>query len=107
LPKLAVDAPSAAPHPGEPRGGRSGLTRLALGLFDNPYVAEDSVEIRTRASEGDELSRRLADESVTLLKNNDGLLPLGRDVAKVVVIGQTRTINGEDRAFLSAATVGS
>jgi hypothetical protein len=44
---------------------------------------------------------------VTLLKNNDGLLPLGRDVAKVVVIGQTRTINGEDRAFLSAATVGS
>jgi hypothetical protein len=44
---------------------------------------------------------------VTLLKNNDGLLPLGRDVAKVAVTGQTRTINGEDRAFLSAATVGS
>jgi beta-xylosidase len=34
--------------------------KFALGLFDNPYVAEDPVEIRTRASEGDELSRRLA-----------------------------------------------
>jgi beta-xylosidase len=61
--------------------------KFALGLFDNPYVAEDPVEIRTRASQGDELSRRLADESVTLLKNDDGLLPLGRDVAKVAVIG--------------------
>jgi beta-xylosidase len=61
--------------------------KFALGLVDNPYVAEDPVEIRTRASEGDELSRRLADESVTLLKNDDGLLPLGRDVAKVAVIG--------------------
>jgi beta-glucosidase len=61
--------------------------KFALGLFDNPYVAEDPVEIRTRAGEGDELSRRLADESVTLLKNDGGLLPLGRDVAKIAVIG--------------------
>jgi beta-xylosidase len=61
--------------------------KFALGLFDNPYVAEDPVEIRTLASEGGELSRRLAEESVTLLKNDDGLLPLGREVAKVAVIG--------------------
>jgi beta-xylosidase len=39
------------------------------------------------ASEGNELSRRLADESVTLLKNDGGLLPLGRDVVKIAVIG--------------------
>jgi beta-xylosidase len=61
--------------------------KFALGLFDNPYVAEDPVEIGTRAGEGDQLSRRLADESVTLLKNDGGLLPLGRDVARVAVIG--------------------
>jgi beta-glucosidase len=61
--------------------------KFALGLFDNPYVAEDPVAIRTTAGEGVELSRRLADESVTLLKNDGGLLPLGRDVAKVAVIG--------------------
>jgi beta-xylosidase len=61
--------------------------KFALGLFENPYVAEDAVEIRARAGEGAELSRRLADESVTLLKNDEGLLPLDRDVAKIAVIG--------------------
>jgi len=61
--------------------------KFALGLFENPYVAEDPVEIRARAGEGDELSRRRSDEAVTLLKNEGGLLPLGRDVRKVAVIG--------------------
>jgi beta-xylosidase len=45
------------------------------------------VEIRARAGEGVELSRRLADESVTLLKNDGDLLPLDRDVARIAVIG--------------------
>jgi beta-xylosidase len=61
--------------------------KFALGLFENPYVAEDPVEIRARAGDGDELPRRLSDEAVTLLKNEGGLLPLGRDVRKVAVIG--------------------
>jgi beta-glucosidase len=60
---------------------------FALGLFENPYVAEDPVEIRRVAGEGAELSRRLTDEAVTLLKNEGGLLPLDRDVKKVAVIG--------------------
>jgi beta-glucosidase len=63
--------------------------KFALGLFDDPYVPDDPVEIRARAraGEGDDLSRRLAAASVTLLKNEGGLLPLGRDIAKVAVIG--------------------
>jgi beta-xylosidase len=61
--------------------------KFALGLFENPYVAEDPVEIRRIAGEGDELSRRLSDETVTLLKNEGGLLPLDRDVKKIAVIG--------------------
>jgi beta-glucosidase len=60
--------------------------KFALGLFDNPYVAEDPVEIRTVASEGASLSRRLAADSVTLLKNEKGLLPLSRDIAKIAII---------------------
>jgi glycosyl hydrolase family 3/fibronectin type III domain protein len=39
------------------------------------------------ASEGSDLSRRLAAESVTLLKNEKNLLPLGRDMKRVAVIG--------------------
>jgi beta-glucosidase len=61
--------------------------KFALGLFDNPYVREDPIAIRKVASEGDDLSRRLAAESVTLLKNEQNLLPLGRDIRKVAVIG--------------------
>jgi beta-glucosidase len=61
--------------------------KFALGLFENPYVKEDPVVIRKVASEGDDLSRRLAAESVTLLKNEQNLLPLGRDMKRVAVIG--------------------
>jgi beta-glucosidase len=61
--------------------------KFALGLFDDPYVSEDPVALDALASEGDELSQRLAAESVTLLKNEEGLLPLSRDIAKVAVIG--------------------
>jgi beta-xylosidase len=61
--------------------------KFALGLFDNPYVLEDRVHIRTVASEGADLSRRLAAASVTLLKNEKSLLPLSRDIAKIAIIG--------------------
>ena len=61
--------------------------KFALGLFENPYVKEDPIVIRKVASEGDDLSRRLAAESVTLLKNERNLLPLGRDMKRVAVIG--------------------
>lgn len=61
--------------------------KLALGLFDHPYVDEDPVAIRNVASEGDDLSQRLAAESVTLLKNENELLPLDGSVKKVAVIG--------------------
>jgi beta-xylosidase len=61
--------------------------KFALGLFDNPYVPEDPVAIKSVASEGGDLSKRLAAESVTLLKNEQGLLPLSRDIRKIAIIG--------------------
>ncbi|HET6675374.1 MAG TPA: glycoside hydrolase family 3 C-terminal domain-containing protein [Nitrospiraceae bacterium] len=61
--------------------------KFALGLFENPYVPENPAEIRTIASEGVELSKRLAAQSVTLLKNETGLLPLSREIAKIAIIG--------------------
>jgi beta-glucosidase len=61
--------------------------KFALGLFDNPYVPEESSAIRLIAREGSDLSRRLATESVILLKNENGLLPVTRDVRKVAVVG--------------------
>jgi beta-glucosidase len=61
--------------------------KFALGLFDNPYVAEDPIMLESVATEGKDLSERLAAASVTLLKNEKGLLPLGRDVKNIAVIG--------------------
>ena len=61
--------------------------KFALGLFDNPYVSENPAEIRNVAAEGVELSKRLAAASVTLLRNDKGLLPLSRDIAKIAIIG--------------------
>jgi beta-glucosidase len=61
--------------------------KFALGLFENPYVSENPAEVRKVAAEGVELSKRLAAGSVTLLKNEKGLLPLSHDIAKIAIIG--------------------
>ena len=61
--------------------------KFALGLFDNPYVPEDPIKLESLATEGKDLSQRLAAESVTLLKNENGLLPLSRDSARIAIIG--------------------
>jgi beta-glucosidase len=61
--------------------------KIVLGLFENPYAKEDPIVIQKAASEGVDRSRRIAAESVTLLKNENNLLPLSRDVKKVAVIG--------------------
>nr|MDT0664467.1 glycoside hydrolase family 3 N-terminal domain-containing protein [Micromonospora sp. DSM 115978] len=61
--------------------------KFALGLFDRPYADEDPVVIQAVAREGLELSHRLAQQSVTLLANDGGVLPLSRDVRRIAVIG--------------------
>lgn len=61
--------------------------KFVLGLFENPYVKEDPIVIRKVAGEGNDLSKRLAAESITLLKNDNNLLPLDRNIKRVAVIG--------------------
>lgn len=49
--------------------------KFALGLFDEPYVAEDDIRLNELAKDGAELAADLARQSVVLL-SNDGTLPL-------------------------------
>lgn len=60
--------------------------KFELGLFDDPYVATDPVTIMSVAEDGRDLSLRLARESVTVLKNAGGVLPL-QDRGRIAVIG--------------------
>lgn len=52
--------------------------KFELGLFDNPYPEPEAVELFGRP-EYDELALQAARESLTLLQNNNDLLPLNGD----------------------------
>ncbi|MCD7917131.1 MAG: glycoside hydrolase family 3 C-terminal domain-containing protein [Clostridiales bacterium] len=73
--------------------------KFRLGLFENPYPAEEAEITRTlHDPEAKALGRRMAEESAVLLKNN-GLLPLGNLRGKRVAVigwhgGTTRNLFG-------------
>lgn len=59
--------------------------KFQLGLFDDPFVDTGAVHVHTRTSEQLDLARRIADESLVLVKN-DGVLPLASP-RRVAVVG--------------------
>lgn len=61
--------------------------KFELGLFDNPYADEETVLEAFDQPEQIALSRQLAQKSMTLLKNEDDLLPLAKDLKSIAVIG--------------------
>ncbi len=60
------------------------LAKLELGLFEAPYVDVDAAAPDFTADR--DLARRIAEESLVLVKN-DGILPLSADVRRLAVIG--------------------
>src|SRR5437763_1334993 len=63
--------------------------KVALGLFDDPYHGASPERERAAllAPEHRQLARRVAEESIVLLKNDSQLLPLGARVHSIAVIG--------------------
>lgn len=65
--------------------------KYKLGLFEDPYrylkQKEDPAKSCLLSEEHVAEARKLAGESIVLLKNADGLLPLKKDVESVAVIG--------------------
>jgi len=63
--------------------------KAALGLFDDPYHGTTVERERAvlLAPEHRQLARRVAEESMVLLKNDGSLLPFGSRVRTVAVIG--------------------
>jgi beta-glucosidase len=58
-----------------------------LGLFDHPYVDESNVDTILDRPEGMSLERKLAGRSMVLLRNENHVLPLSKQLKKVAVIG--------------------
>lgn len=62
--------------------------KFILGLFDNPYKGSvNKIEKIVHSPEHREVSKRAALESLVLLKNQDNLLPLSRQLRNIAVIG--------------------
>lgn len=61
--------------------------KFELGLFDRPYTDEAKASFFIGAKQTEELNLRLARESVVLLKNRNGMLPLDRKIKTLAVIG--------------------
>lgn len=60
--------------------------KFELGLFENPYVDEGSVQEVFETPAQRDLTREIANKSMVLLKN-DGLLPLKKEIKSLAVIG--------------------
>jgi beta-glucosidase len=62
------------------------LWKFKLGLFDDPYVDAGEAERVANADSHRQLARRAARETITLLQNRGGVLPLGPDAIKTIAV---------------------
>lgn len=62
--------------------------KVWLGLFENPYVPEEKIQAYQKGlpAEHVETVRKAAEESIVLLKNDNGILPLKKD-QKISLVG--------------------
>lgn len=61
--------------------------KFALGLFENPYIDETLYGRTANCAAHRETALEIARQSICLLKNQGGLLPLGDRVKTIAVIG--------------------
>jgi len=61
--------------------------KFLLGLFDHPFVDENLDKTVRRSREHLDLSLEVARQSMCLLKNQNNLLPLKKDLQRIAVIG--------------------
>jgi beta-glucosidase len=61
--------------------------KFVLGLFERPYVDPDYATATVHRREHQDLALRAARESIVLLKNDRGTLPLRKELKTVAVIG--------------------
>jgi beta-glucosidase len=61
--------------------------KFRLGLFDHPYADLAHADQVVHSTEHQELALQVSRESIVLLKNDNNLLPLRKDLKSIAVIG--------------------
>ena len=61
--------------------------KYLLGLFDNPYVDVEKAVRESYTKESRELALQTAREGIVLLKNENSLLPIQKNIKSIAVIG--------------------
>ncbi len=66
-----------------------GVLRLKfiLGLFENPYTDKNLIKERFHSKENQDIALEAGHKSIVLLKNENHMLPLSKDIKTVAVIG--------------------
>ncbi len=72
------------------------LLKERLGLFEDPYRRGAASETAAAIASRRQLARRVGSRAIVMLKNGDGLLPLGR-ATRVAVIGPLADASAEMR----------
>lgn len=67
--------------------GRILRQKFRLGLFDHPYVDPEEAARVNHTAENQALALRTEREGIVLLRNEQNLLPLSKDVKSIAVIG--------------------
>jgi beta-glucosidase len=58
-----------------------------LGLFENPFVNPEKAVASSHTDENQNLALKAAHEGIVLLKNNNKLLPLKKNIKSIAIIG--------------------
>ncbi|MCB0666820.1 MAG: glycoside hydrolase family 3 C-terminal domain-containing protein [Saprospiraceae bacterium] len=61
--------------------------KFLLGLFENPYIEPGIIEARMHTQENQSLALEAGKKSIVLLKNENAILPLKKDLKTIAVIG--------------------
>ena len=65
--------------------------KFELGLFEHPYVSEDSIKALMKDQSHKAIAKQAALESIVLLKNDKNVLPLNKNTKTIAVIGEEAT----------------